>query len=135
MLKFYFLILITALLICCKKTPTHFIHDHWLMTKDYHEMTYREDSTMSWIIKQQFLEDTFIAHYKLDDTKNPKWIDLYQFNKGLMKGKILTGIYETIGQDTLLLDFRPVEDWADADTSRPLEFNEIEKRYLIRKKK
>ena len=30
---------------------------------------------------------------------------------------------------------RQVEDWAEADTSRPLEFNEIEKRYLIRKSK
>jgi hypothetical protein len=26
-----------------------------------------------------------------------------------------------------------VEDWADADTSRPKEFNEIEKRYLVRR--
>lgn len=135
MLKSSCFIIFSLLLIKCKQSSGHFIHDHWLMTTDFHEMTFREDSTMTWIIKQQFLDDTFKAHYKLDDSKNPKWIDLYQFNKGLMRGKILTGIYETHGQDTLLLDFQPVEDWIEADTSRPKEFNEIEKRYLVRRSK
>ena len=135
MSKFCSTLFFIFLLISCKKSPIHFIHDQWLMTKDFHEMTFREDSTMTWIIKEQFLVDTFTAHYKIDDSKNPKWIDLYQFNKGLMSGKILTGIYDTQGQDTLLLDFQPVEDWAEADTSRPKKFNEIEKRYLVRNSK
>lgn len=133
--KLTLLLLSGILFTQCKQKPSHFIHDHWLMPKDLHEMTFKDDSTMTWIIKQQFLVDTFNAHYKLDDTKNPKWIDLFQFDKGLMRGKILTGIYETYGHDTLLLDFQPVEDWVGADTSRPKEFNEIEKRFLVRQHK
>ena len=71
--------------------------------------------------------------YEVDTTTQPDRINLFDFNRGILKDKILIGIIEPHGQDSILLDFKPVDSWAEADSARPKSFDPLQLRYLVRK--
>lgn len=93
-------------------------------------MTFNADSTMLWAFNDNVVGDTFKLKYKLDETKSPNQLDLYDFNSGILKGKILVGILDHFSPDSILIDFNPIEQWSEADSARPKEFNMAEKRVL-----
>lgn len=127
------LVLLSILtLLSCTSHPLHPILGTWSMTTGDQSMQFNPDHSMIWVIQQFYLNDTFKATYKLDDSKDPQWLDLYDFNKGLLKGKMLSGLYKRIGTDSLLLDFQPVDNMAEADSMRPKDFKEADKRYFTR---
>ena len=81
-------------------------------------LNFNSDSTAQWIFHEETLSDTFLVKY----------------NRGILKDKILTGIVQYLGQDTILLDFEPIDDWGAADTIRPITFSVDQQKYFVRKK-
>lgn len=96
------------------------------------DMIFKSDSTARWIFNDMVVPDTFDIKYRLNEHKVPNQIDLYNFKIGILKGKALAGILEHVSKDSILLDFHPIESWAEADSARPKAFNPENKRYLIK---
>jgi len=97
-------------------------------------LNFNSDSTAQWIFHEETLSDTFLVKYKLNEATQPYQLDLFDFNRGILKDKILTGIVQYLGQDTILLDFEPIDDWGAADTIRPITFSVDQQKYFVRKK-
>ncbi len=117
----------------CKTKPKHFIEGQWTMTTDEQVMIFKSDSVMHWIFHGPFLDDTFKVRYGLDLNKSPQHINLFDFNRGILKDKILTGILEHQGIDTIRMDFQLVDTWAEADSARPKAFVSDQVRFFVRK--
>ncbi|MEP7267693.1 MAG: hypothetical protein ABI844_08690 [Saprospiraceae bacterium] len=116
----------------CRQKPEFSLVDRWKMIGDSQVMYFDSDTSLIWLIQNEFLEDTFIAEYKIDTNKLPMTLDVYNFNRGILKDKILVGIVKPYGNDTLLIDFTPIDDWPQADSIRPKSFNPEEMKYLVR---
>ncbi len=118
----------------CRSNTKPFLQDAWRMVNSTQEMIFINDSVMHWVLFDDgIVPDTIFTHYKTDETRSPYYIDLYAFDRGILKGRILTGIYSKIGNDSLLMDFRPIDSWNEADSVRPKVFDELQKRYFVRK--
>ena len=113
--------------------PHNFLEGHWDMTNGEQAMVFEGDSMLHWIFHGPFLDDTFTVKYDFDTTTQPDRINLFDFDRGILKDKILIGIIEPHGQDSILLDFKPVDSWAEADSARPKSFDPVQLRYLVRK--
>ncbi len=96
------------------------------------DMIFKSDSRARGIFNDMVVADTFDIKYRLNEHMVPNQIDLYNFKIGILKGKALAGILEHVSKDSILLDFHPIESWAEADSARPKAFNPENKRYLIK---
>lgn len=125
-----------VLIFACNQHPIDrpYLQSAWELVDGHQVLHFNSDSTAQWIFHEETLSDTFLVKYKLDETTQPYHLDLFNFNRGILKGKILTGIVQYIGRDTILLDFEPIDDWAAADTIRPTTFNVDQQKYFVRKK-
>lgn len=122
------------LAVSCKSIQNNFLADRWLGDDGTEIMIFHPDSTLQWIFRDTLLSDTFQVRYRLDETVSPAHLDLYDFNSGIMKGKVLAGILERHSNDSILLDFEPAESLDEADSVRPKSFNLEQRRFFIRKK-
>ena len=95
-------------------------------------MEFIDDSTMFWAFNDNVIADTFKVKYKLDESKSPMQIDLYDFKAGILKDNMLVGILDHHSRDSMMLDFNPIENWSEADSARPKAFNLENKRLLFK---
>lgn len=127
-------LLVLALALACQTTSKNYLTHQWLGDEGKQIMKFDGDSTLMWIFHEEVLSDTFLVHYKLDEIPDPDQLDLYDFNSGILKGKILAGIVELHSPDSILLDFEPADRLEEADSVRPRFFNPEQQRFFIRKK-
>ena len=119
----------------CTSKSHHYLVGAWDMADGKQIMIFKNDSTMSWVLNDLVVPDTFHLRYKTDETKSPNRIDIYNFKHGILVDKMLVGILDHFSKDSILLDFRPIERWADADSIRPTAFDTGTKRILVRHNK
>ncbi|MBK9929630.1 MAG: hypothetical protein IPP04_07125 [Saprospiraceae bacterium] len=111
-----------------------YLQSAWALMDGHQILNFNSDSTAQWIFHEETLSDTFLVKYKLNEATQPYQLDLFDFNRGILKDKILTGIVQYLGQDTILLDFEPIDDWGASDTIRPITFSVDQQKYFVRKK-
>lgn len=97
-------------------------------------MIFDGDSSLQWIFHEPTLSDTFLVRYRLDQRPPPPRLDLYDFSRGILKGKLLAGIVQPLSPDSIQLDFEPAETWAEADSVRPRAFDPEQRRVFVRVK-
>jgi hypothetical protein len=133
MRHFLFLLFVMLLLTSCdQKKPNDFISGTWHMAQGDQRMRFYDDSLLLWMMPGNLQMDSFFATYRLSVLDKSGTIDLFDFDKGILKGKILAGIFERKGEDTLLLDFEPADLWMETDSLRPKSMNPTQMRQLIR---
>ncbi len=70
---------------------------------NFQTLKFYEDLSAVFIIKTKTRQDTLKINYEIFEHKNPKWLNLYNFNRGFLKNKNLYCIYE-IKNNVLRLD-------------------------------